>query len=92
MNDIFSISLIMIITYLIGVLLSMICISAINAYADNYNIDYECDPEYCLFSWMIILFVIIIFVIILPFKFIYKQCYIIFYKLFNKRKNYVGKS
>ena len=79
-------ALTILITYIIGIFIALCIITFLNVYADD-----EASPNFCLFSWFIILYIllaiIIIFCILDPIKNLYNWLYRKIENLKSKRKN-----
>lgn len=79
-------ALTILITYIIGIFVALCIITFLNVYADD-----EVSPNFCLFSWFMILYIllaiIIMFCILDPIKTLYNWLYHKIENLKSKRKN-----
>ncbi len=78
-------ALTILITYIIGIFVALCIITFLNVYADD-----EASPNFCLFSWFIILYIllaiIIMFCILDPIKKLYNWLYRKIEKLIRKNE------
>ena len=78
-------ALTILITYIIGIFVALCIITFLNVYADD-----EASPNFCLFSWFMILYIllaiIIMFCILDPIKKLYNWLYRKIEKLIRKNE------